>query len=264
VVRSRHALGVLCHVFGIVENDSLVCAAMQKENRIAKINVSQTNQQSMKKSKLIKVGLTLVSSFVLLFSAMPSFAGGGTGTDHGYFWSLYYSSGSASITFPAAGTYAGNFQITWSNNGDVIGGKGWNPGSAQTIGFNIGSLSGTYNNVSIYGWTTSPLIEYYICEKGSVSGGATFVNSVSSDGVNYNFYKHQQKNQPSIQGTATFWQYLDNWGGASTGQNYTVTTANHINNWKSHGGEGFGSYNYQILACEDFSGGSGTINATVW
>lgn len=217
----------------------------------------------MKEKTLLTTGLSLVSASALLFSVtQQANAGGGQGSDHGYFWSLYYNSGSASISFPDAGKYAGNFQISWSNCGDVIGGKGWNPGSAQTIGYNIGSLSGTYNNVSIYGWTTSPLIEYYICEKGSVGG--TFVNSVSSDGHNYNFYKHQQVNQPSIIGNATFWQYLDNWGGSSTGANHTVTTANHINNWKSHGGEGFGTYNYQILACEDYSGGSGTINATVW
>ena len=188
-------------------------------------------------------------------------ASGGTGTDHGYFWSLYYSGGSASISFPSAGTYAGNYAMTWSGVNDVVGGKGWNPGSSHSIGYNCGSISG-YNNFSIYGWTTSPLIEYYICEKGSVGG--TFVNSVSSDGHSYNFYKSERINAPSIQGTATFWQYKDNWGGTSTGANHAVTTGNHINNWKSHGGQGFGSYNYQILAAEDFSGGSGSMNATVW
>jgi endo-1,4-beta-xylanase len=136
------------------------------------------------------------------------------------------------------------------------------PGSSHSIGYNIGSLSGSYNNFSIYGWTTSPLIEYYVCEKGSVSG--TFVNSISSDGHTYNFYKHQQINQPSIQGNATFWQYLDNWGGAALGANNSVTTANHINNWKSHGGQGFGTFNLQILEVEAFGTKSGSCNATVW
>jgi endo-1,4-beta-xylanase len=217
----------------------------------------------MKERKLPGTALLLVSASVLLFNApQQANASGGTGTDHGFFWSLYYSGGSASITFPQAGKYAGNFQISWNNCSDAIGGKGWNPGSSHNVNYNIGSLSGTYNSVSVYGWTTGPLIEYYICEKGSVGG--TFVNSVSSDGHSYNFYKQQRVNAPSIQGTATFWQYKDNWGGTSTGANHTVTTANHINNWKSHGGQGFGSYNYQILAAEDFSGGSGSMNATVW
>ncbi len=186
-----------------------------------------------------------------------------TGTDHGYFYSLYVSGGSANITFPNAGTYAGNFAITYSGVNDVVGGKGWNPGSARTINYNIGSLSGSYNFVGVYGWTTNPLIEYYVCEKGSVANGSV-INSISSDGHTYNFYKHQQVNQPSIIGTATFWQYLDNWGGTSTGSNHAVNMTNHINNWKNRGGQGFGSYNYQILALEAWGGKSGSINATVW
>jgi len=185
-----------------------------------------------------------------------------TGTDHGFWWQCYVSGGSASISFPSANQYPGNFAVTWNNVGDVVAGKGWNPGSAHSIGYNIGFISGAYNNFSVYGWTTSPLIEYYICEKGNVGG--TYVNTISSDGHNYNFYKHQQINQPSIQGTATFWQYQDNWGGAATGVNNTVTTANHISNWQSHGGQGFGNYNFQILAVEAYGNKSGSCNATVW
>lgn len=182
-----------------------------------------------------------------------------TGTSNGFFWSLYTEGGSSNITQGSAG----NFAISYSNVNDVVGGKGWNPGSSHTIGYNVGALSGSYNFVGIYGWTTSPLIEYYVAELGNVSGG-TFVNTVSSDGHNYNFYKFQRVNEPSIIGTATFWQYKDNWGGSSTGSNRAVTMANHINNWRSHGGQGFGSYNYQILALEAYSGKSGYINATAW
>ena len=187
-----------------------------------------------------------------------------SGTDHGYFWSLYREGGSASITFPSAGTYAGNFQITYSSVSDVVGGKGWSTGSTRNIGYNIGYLSGSYNFVGVYGWTRYPLIEYYVAEKGSVTGG-TYVNSISSDGHSYSFYKEQRVNAPSIDGTQTFWQYKDTWGGASTGSNRQVTMSNHINNWKNYGGQGFGSsYSYQIFALEAWGGKSGTINATVW
>lgn len=183
----------------------------------------------------------------------------GTGTSNGFFWSLYQEGGTADLTNGSAG----NFSITYSNVTDVVGGKGWNPGSARTIGYNIGVLSGSYDFVGIYGWTTSPLIEYYVSEKGSIPGAISF-GTVSSDGHTYNCTKHQQVNKPSIIGTATFWQYIDNWGGSSTGSNRQVTMANHINNWKSKGGQGFGTFNYQILALEAFSGKSGSINATVW
>jgi endo-1,4-beta-xylanase len=181
------------------------------------------------------------------------------GTNNGYFWSLYREGGSASITFGSGG----NFAISYSNVNDVVGGKGWNPGSARTIGYNVGALSGSYNFVGIYGWTTNPLIEYYVAEMGSVTGG-TYINNVSSDGHSYSFYKQQRVNAPSIIGTATFWQYKDTWGGSSTGSNRSVNMANHINNWRSRGGQGFGSYNYMILALEAWGNKSGYINATAW
>ncbi|OQP56879.1 glycoside hydrolase [Niastella vici] len=181
------------------------------------------------------------------------------GTVNGWFWSLYREGGSASITHGSGG----NFAISYSNVNDVVGGKGWNPGSARTVGYNVGALSGSYNFVGVYGWTTSPLIEYYVAEMGSVTGG-TYINSISSDGHSYSFYKQQRVNAPSIIGTATFWQYKDTWGGSSTGSNRSINMANHINNWRSRGGQGFGSYNYQILALEAWGGKSGYINATVW
>lgn len=181
------------------------------------------------------------------------------GTINGYFWSLYREGGSATITHGSGG----NFAISYSNVTDVVGGKGWNPGSARNVGYNVGALSGSYNFVGVYGWTTSPLIEYYVAEMGSVTGG-TYINSISSDGHNYSFYKQQRVNAPSIIGTATFWQYKDTWGGSSNGSNRSVNMANHINNWRSRGGQGFGSYNYMILALEAWGNKSGYINATVW
>jgi endo-1,4-beta-xylanase len=242
------------------------------------------NQNFRKGMKVLSLGIGFSAAIMLLFASCSketvtkdkvstgSYTSGytqdssnlkSTGSDHGYFWQCYVSSGSGSITFPSAGTYAGNFAVSWSNIGDIVAGKGWNPGSNRTINYNCGALSGQYKNFGVYGWTTNPLIEYYVCEMGSVASGSA-INSISSDGHTYTFYKHQQVNQPSITGTATFWQYLDNWGGSSTGSTHAVTLGNHINNWKSRGGQGFGSFNLQILAVEDWGGGSGYCNATVW
>ena len=185
-----------------------------------------------------------------------------TGTDHGFFWQCYVSGGSGSISFPGAGTYPGNFAVNWSNVGDIVAGKGWNPGSVRVVNYNCGALSGSFNNFSVYGWTTNPLIEYYVCEMGSVVSGSQ-IGSLSSDGHNYNVYKHQQVNQPSIQGTATFWQYLSQWGGSSVGSSHAVTLANHFNFWNSHIGK-MGALNLQIIAVEAYGNKSGYCNATVW
>ena len=185
-----------------------------------------------------------------------------TGTDHGFFWQNFVSGGSSSISFPGAGTNPGNFAVTYSNVGDVVAGKGWNPGTTRVVGYNVGFISGSFNNFSVYGWTTNPLIEYYVCEFGSVATGSA-IGTLSSDGHTYTVYKHQQVNQPSIQGTATFWQYVSNWGGSSKGANHAVTLVNHFNFWKSHIGS-MGAFNLQILAIEAFGTKSGSCNATVW
>jgi len=182
----------------------------------------------------------------------------GEGTNNGFFYSLFTSSGSSTMTLGTAGNYA----LTWSGVGDVVGGKGFNPGSAQVIGYNVGSATG-FNYISVYGWFTDPLVESYITEFGSLfTADATELGTVTSDGHTYTTFEHQQVNQPSIQGTATFEQYLDAYGGASIGQNGVVTTANHINHWKSLGLP-VGTFNYQILATEAFNGASGSVNATV-
>lgn len=183
-----------------------------------------------------------------------------SGTNNGYFYSLYWEGGSASISFPNGG---GNFQINYSNVNDVVGGKGWNPGGTWTVGYNIGYLSGSYNFVGVYGWTTNPLIEFYVVEKGDVPGSTT-IGTLSSDGRTYTVRKNQRVNAPSIQGTATFWQYISRWGGAPTGSNQKITMSNHVNYWRSRGGQGFGSFNYMVFGLEAWGGKSGAINATVW
>jgi endo-1,4-beta-xylanase len=132
----------------------------------------------------------------------------------------------------------------------------------STINFNAqynpGSSGGS---LAVYGWTTNPLVEYYIMEDYPQSGpGGTFVGTVNSDGANYNIYKHQQVNQPSISGTQTFWQYISVRQSKRTSG--SITTGNHFNAWKSHG-LNLGKFNYQILSTESYGGGSGSSTVTV-
>jgi endo-1,4-beta-xylanase len=202
--------------------------------------------------------LAIVLGYLPTGASAQTVNGNGTGTNNGFYYSLYSSGGSATMTLGSAG----NYSINWSGVSDVVGGKGFNPGSAQAIGYNVASASG-YNNISIYGWLTNPLVEYYITEFGNLyTADATEKGTVTSDGHTYTTYEHQQVNQPSIQGTTTFEQYLDQWGGAAMGQNGVVTTTNHFNHWSSLGMT-VGSFNYQILGTEAYSGASGSVNATV-
>ena len=182
-----------------------------------------------------------------------------TGANGGYYYQMYTAgTGSACITLNSGNSYS----TSWSNIGDFVAGVGWNPGSNQTVSFSSSlSASGT-SLVSLYGWSTNPLVEYYVMENynGSPPTAGTYMGQVTSDGGTYNIYEHQQVNQPSIQGTATFEQYLAiRTSPVSSG---TITTQNFFNAWASHG-MNLGTLNYQILATEAWGGGSGSSNFTV-
>ena len=82
----------------------------------------------------------------------------------------------------------------------------------------------------------------------------------TSDGATYEIWEHQQVNQPSIQGTTTFNQYISIRQSPRTSG--TVTVANHFNAW-SNAGMKLGTLNYQVLAVESWSGsGSGQLTVS--
>jgi endo-1,4-beta-xylanase len=211
------------------------------------------------------LGVVLAVILAAAMAAVPGIAKAAsicssqTGTNGGYYYQMYTAgSGSACITLNSGNSYS----TSWSNVGDFVAGVGWNPGSKATVSFSSSlSASGT-SLVSLYGWSTNPLVEYYVIENytGSPPTAGTYMGQVTSDGGTYNIYEHQQVNQPSIQGTATFEQYLAI--RTSPESSGTITTANYFNAWASHG-MNLGSLNYQILATEAYSNGSGNSSVTV-
>lgn len=183
-----------------------------------------------------------------------------TGTNGGNYYQMWTNGqGSACMTLNSGTSYS----TSWSGVGDFVDGVGWNPGSNQTINFSSSlDASGGTTLVSLYGWSTNPLVEYYVEEdySGSPNTAGTYMGQVTSDGGTYNIYEHQQVNQPSIQGTTTFEQYLAiRTSPTSSG---TITTQNFFNAWASHG-MNLGTLNYQILATEAWGGGSGNDSVTV-
>ncbi|OCL11429.1 glycoside hydrolase family 11 protein [Glonium stellatum] len=171
----------------------------------------------------------------------------------------YKTSGSVNFSPSSSG-----YSVTFSGAADFVVGKGWKTGTERNITF-TGTTTASAGTVlvSIYGWSKSPLVEYYIQEYSNGQGAAqgTKIGTLESDGSTYDIWKHQQVNQPSISGTTTFWQYI------SVRQDKrpsggTVTVANHFKAWADNGMK-LGSLDYQTLSTEGWGNAGGSSQYTL-
>lgn len=191
-----------------------------------------------------------------------------TGTNNGFYYTFWKDSGSASMTLQSGGRYTSQWT---SNTNNWVGGKGWNPGSSSRVlsySGNYGVSNSQNSYLAFYGWTRNPLIEYYIIESygsynpSSCSGGTDY-GSFTSDGATYNVRRCLRTQQPSIDGTQTFYQYFSvrnpkkGFGNISG----TITFANHANFWASKG-LNLGNHDYQVLATEGYQS-TGNSDITV-
>lgn len=186
-----------------------------------------------------------------------------------YSWTIW-SSGSGGCMTPYGVGAA--FKATWNMSGDFLARVGLGLGSNKTYD-KFGTFSadfaetktgsgGGYSYVGIYGWSVSPLVEYYIVDdwfSGHPNPGGTKLGSFNADGGTYDVYKHQQVNQPAIiGGNQTFDQFFSvRQTARSCGH---ISISEHFKQWASLGLKLGNMEEAKILA--EVGGGSGSIDFT--
>ena len=181
-------------------------------------------------------------------------------------WTIWSSgSGGCLITYGSAAA----FSATWNNSGDFLARVGLSLGSNKTydqfttiaadFAETKSGSGGGYSSIGVYGWTVSPLVEWYVTEdswNGQGTSG-TKKGSFTIDGEGtYNVYQRMQNNQPSIQGTASFPQFISIRTTARTCGHISLTK--HFEAWKGFGMTMGKMYEAKVLV--EAGGGSGRID----
>jgi hypothetical protein len=188
----------------------------------------------------------------------------------GYHYELWHDGG-GSMKMTVFGVGAA-FKAEWNNAGDFLARVGLKWDSTKThdqygtisadYAFTKTGSGGGYSFIGIYGWTKSPLIEYYIVEdwfgNGPPTGGGEKVGSFDVDGGTYNIYKFQRVSKPSIEGTSTFWQFFSVRQKAR--QCGHISISEHFKKWGSLSLTLGKMYEAKILV--EAGGGSGSFDLT--
>ncbi|KAF2704630.1 glycoside hydrolase family 11 protein [Pleomassaria siparia CBS 279.74] len=214
---------------------------------------------------LVPLIFVLLSAFTFASPATKKIIRNDDIQERATFFNSYWTDNKPKVTYKNGP--AGQYSVTWDSTGNFVGGKGWNPGSASKVVNYTGTYSPNgYSYLAVYGWTTNPLIEYYIIESfhpdhdPAAPPEGEDMGNVTSDGSLYLIRTKMRVNKPSIQGTATFRQIFSvRQEKRSTGM---VTVSTHLDAWKAAGLK-TGTHNYMILATEGMNS-SGTADMTVY
>jgi len=183
-------------------------------------------------------------------------------------WTIW-SSGSGGCLITYGSTAA--FSATWNNSGDFLARVGLSLGSNKTYDqfttiaadfAETHSASGVpYSSIGVYGWSVNPLVEWYVTEDSfnglGTNGTKKGTFTIDGEGT-YNVYQRMQNNQPSIQGTASFPQFISIRTSARTCGH--ISLSKHFDAWKGFGMTLGKMEEAKVLV--EAGGGSGRIDFT--
>ena len=173
----------------------------------------------------------------------------GTGPD-GYSYEIW----AADTNQPSSMTLGdnGTFSTTWNcagPSGNFLARRGIDMGSTKkfqeyggiTCDFDVSWSSSSSGNsrLCIYGWTRSPLVEYYIvedwanwCPPNGQPGQGNVINQFNLDGSTYYIYK-ENRNSYTIDGNQPFVQYYS--VRQTRRQSGTISVSKHFEQWENAG-----------------------------
>ena len=195
------------------------------------------------KNKLISVVISGLMALTMI-PAVNAYAGQtlydkATGTEGGYSYELWKDYGNTTMTLNGNG----NFDCSWNNIGNALFRKGVKFDCTKTYQ-QIGNISVDYgcdyqpngnSYLCVYGWTRSPLVEYYIVDSWGTwrPPGAQSKGTIYVDGGTYDVYETDRINKPSIDGDTTFKQY---WSvRTSKRTSGTISVSKHFQEWEKKG-----------------------------
>ncbi|MHB8064913.1 MAG: glycoside hydrolase family 11 protein [Ruminiclostridium sp.] len=213
--------------------------------------------------------LSIIMCFTIILSgatvqAATTLTSNATGTIDGYDYELWKDNGTTSMTLNGGGT----FSCSWSNINNALFRTGKKYNETQTHQ-ELGNIKINYaadyqpngnSYLSVYGWTSSPLVEYYIIDSWGNwrPPGATSKGTITVDGATYDVYETTRVNQPSIKGNTTFQQY---WSvRTSKRTSGTISVSEHFKAWESKGMK-MGKM-YEVSMVVEGYQSSGTANMT--
>ena len=137
----------------------------------------------------------------------------------------------------------GNFKCHWDSINNAlfrIGKKwdctkNWNELGQIKVDYTVDYKPSGNSYLCVYGWTRSPLIEYYIVESWGTwrPPGGSSRGKITVDGGNYDVYVTDRINQPSIDGNTNFKQF---WSvRTSKKTSGTIHVDQHFANWEKMG-----------------------------